>query len=54
MAQIVKRTTANGDNRYDVRTRVGGRVITRTFNRRKDADNYATTLEADPPHWKWL
>jgi integrase len=47
VAQIVKRTTANGDNRYDVRTRVGGRVITRTFNRRKDADNYATTLEAD-------
>jgi len=47
MAQIVKRMTANGANRYDVRTRIGGRVVTRTFNRRKDADNYATTLEAD-------
>jgi hypothetical protein len=47
MAQISKRTTANGENRYDVRTRIGGRVIARTFNRRKDADNYATTLEAD-------
>jgi integrase len=47
MAQIVKRTTERGENRYDVRTRIGGRVVTRTFNRRKDADNYATTLEAD-------
>jgi integrase len=47
VAQIVRRTTANGENRYDVRTRIGSRVVTRTFNRRRDADNYATTLEAD-------
>jgi integrase len=47
VAQIGRRKTASGENRYDVRTRIGGRVITRTFNRRKDADNYATTLEAD-------
>jgi integrase len=47
MAQIIKRTTSAGDNRYDVRLRVGGRVVTRTFRRRKDADNYATTTEAD-------
>lgn len=32
---------------YDVRTRIGGRVVTRTFRRRRDADAYATTTEAD-------
>lgn len=32
---------------YDVRTRIGGHVITRTFKRRKDADAYASTIEAD-------
>jgi len=32
---------------YDVRTRIGGRVVTRTFKRRKDADAYANTVEAD-------
>lgn len=47
MAQIIKRTVANGENRYDVRTRIGGRVTTRTFRRRKDADAYANTIEAD-------
>jgi integrase len=47
MAQITKRITATGESRYDVRTRIGGRVVTRTFRRRKDADNYATTTEAD-------
>jgi integrase len=47
MAHIVKRTTERGENRYDVRTRIGGRVVTRTFKRRKDADAYATTLESD-------
>jgi integrase len=47
VAQIVKRLTADGENRYDVRTRIGGRVVTRTFKRRRDADNYATTTEAD-------
>jgi integrase len=47
MAQIVKRTTARGENRYDVRTRIGRRVVTRTFHRRKDADAYASTIEAD-------
>ncbi len=47
MAQIVKRMTATGENRYDVRTRIAGRVVTRTFKRRKDADTYASTTEAD-------
>lgn len=47
MAQIKKRETANGESRYDVRTRIGGRVVTRTFKRKADADNYAVTTEAD-------
>ena len=46
MAQISTRQTANGV-RYDVRTRIGRRVVTRTFKRRKDADAYANTVEAD-------
>jgi integrase len=47
MAQIVKRTTVDGEYRYDVRTRIGGRVVTRTFKRKKDAVGYANTIEAD-------
>lgn len=47
MAQIIKRKTSDGESRYDVRTRIGGRVVTRTFRRRKDANNYATTTESD-------
>jgi hypothetical protein len=47
VAQLIKRTTATGENRYDVRTRIAGRVVTRTFKRRKDADVYANTTEAD-------
>ena len=46
MAQISTRRTANGV-RYDVRTRIGRRVVTRTFKRRKDADAYANTVETD-------
>jgi hypothetical protein len=48
MAQIVNRTTARGESRYEVGTRVDGRVVTRTFSRRKDAANYfrmATVFE---------
>ena len=47
MAQIGKRTTAAGITKYDVRTRISGRVVTRTFDRRKDANAYAATVEAD-------
>jgi integrase len=47
MAQIIKRTTRSGEVRYDVRTRLNGRVVTRTFRRKRDADAYATTVEAD-------
>jgi len=46
VAQVTKRLTAAGETRYDVRTRIGGRVVTKTFERRKDADGYATTIEA--------
>lgn len=37
----------NARTGYDVRTRIAGRVVTRTFKRRKDADAYAATIEAD-------
>jgi hypothetical protein len=47
VAQISKRTTASGEARYDVRSRIGGRVVTKTFRRRKDANAYATVVEAD-------
>ena len=44
--QVSKRNTASG-LRYDVRWRVGDKVYTRTFHRRKDADAFAVTIEAD-------
>ena len=47
MAQVNRRTTKAGQARYDVRGRIDGRVVTRTFKRRRDADTYAITLEAD-------
>lgn len=46
MAHLVKRSTATG-MRYDVRTRIGGRVVTKAFTRRRDAEAYAATTEAD-------
>lgn len=46
MAQIVKRTAKSGEPRYDVRLRIDGRVVTKTFRRRKDADAWAATVEA--------
>jgi integrase len=50
MAQIIKRTTQAREFRYDVRTRIGGRVVTQTFKRRRDADNYATEIEGNKLH----
>ena len=47
MAQTIKRRTQAGEFRYDVRTRINGRVVSRTFKRRRDANSYATTVEAD-------
>lgn len=47
MAELKRRQTKAGEPRYDVRVRIGGRVVTRTFKRRKDADDYARLVEAD-------
>jgi integrase len=47
VASITKRIAATGDARYDVRTRIDGRVVTRTFKRRKDAEAWAAVTEAD-------
>jgi len=47
MAELKRRQTKAGEARYDVRVRIGGRVVTRTFKRRKDADDYARLIEAD-------
>jgi integrase len=47
VAQIKTRRTAAGEVRYDVRVRIGGRVVSRTFKRRRDADAYVRTVEAD-------
>jgi len=46
VAQIIRRQSKGGEPRYDVRIRVGGRVVTKTFRRRRDADAYAATVEA--------
>jgi integrase len=47
VAQVRKRQTSRGEARYDVRIRVNGRVITKTFRRRRDADAFAVRLEAE-------
>lgn len=48
MAHVTKRTTKAGEARYDVEWRLpDGKVHTKTFNRRKDADAFRSTLEAD-------
>jgi len=47
VAQITTRRTKSGEARYDVRVRIGNRVVNRTFTRRRDADAYARTVEAD-------
>lgn len=46
MAQIKKRKVRDGV-RYDVRLRIDGRVVTKTFARAHDASAYATAMEAD-------
>jgi hypothetical protein len=40
MAQLMNQIRSSGETRYDVRTRIGGRVVTRTFKRKKDAVSY--------------
>ncbi len=46
-ALAFKRELSDSRTRYDVRTRIGGRVVTRTFASKKEADAYAATTEAD-------
>lgn len=47
--QVEVLTKGNPDARryYDVRARVGGRTVTKSFRSRREADAYATTVEAD-------
>ena len=48
MAHVSKRTTKTGEARYDVEWRLpDGKVRTRTFARRKDADAFRATIEAE-------
>lgn len=47
MASISRRRTSAGAARYDVRLRIGERVVTRTFKRRQDAERWAALTEAD-------
>jgi len=47
VAQVAARRTKSGEARYDVRVRIGNRVVNRTFTGRRDADAYARTVEAD-------
>jgi integrase len=46
MASIKKRATSRGD-RYDARLRVGGREVSKTFTRRRDAEQWSKLMEAD-------
>jgi len=50
VASIARRRTASGDWRYDVRYRVGRRVVTRTFSRRVDAERHRRQVEYDELH----
>jgi integrase len=47
VSSINRRVTAAGEARYDVRVRVGGRVATKTFKRRQDAERWSRLFEAD-------
>jgi integrase len=44
---ISRRTLSGGEVRYDVRVRISGRVVTRSFRRRRDADAYLVRVESD-------
>lgn len=54
MASIKRRSAADGA-RYDVRYRdPSGKVRTKTFRRRADADKFAATTEADKLRGAWI
>ncbi|MGO9333496.1 MAG: tyrosine-type recombinase/integrase [Acidimicrobiales bacterium] len=46
-AAAYRKQLSDVSNRYDVRTRIGARVVTRTFASKKEADAYASTIEVD-------
>jgi integrase len=46
LANVSRRRTAGGEWRYDVRYRVNGRPVERTFKRRQDADDFRRQVEA--------
>lgn len=55
MASIRKRTAADGTPRYEVRHwDPAGKQRSRSFKRRKDADKFAATTEADKVRGEWL
>lgn len=47
MAYIAKRRLASGEYRYDLRYRVGSKVTTETYRRRRDAEARQRKVEAD-------
>lgn len=55
MAYIVKRKTKSGEQRYLVRYYdPAGKLRNKTFRRRKDADNFISTTEADKVRGTWI
>ncbi len=55
MASVNKRTTTAGERRYDVRYRTpSGEVRTRTFRGHRDAERFASTVEADKLRGAWV
>ncbi len=55
MASVTKRSTEARGDRYDVRYRSpDGRVHTRTFRTRRDADRFAVTTETDMLRGTWV
>lgn len=55
MASVKVRTTQGRERRYDVRYRTAsGSVRTRTFRTRRDAERFASTVEADKLRGAWV
>lgn len=47
MASIRKKLTDRGEVRYEVRLRIDGRQVSKTFRRKRDADDWANRTEVD-------
>jgi integrase len=55
MAYIKKRTTATGEVRYHVEYRTpDGKIRSKTFRRKRDADDYRRTVETELSHGGWV